>query len=153
MRTCSWRQGAVLAVLAVLLLTGCAKMGRGKPQTPPPQQLRTAIEETIVDETRRAELLALSEQMIEVDEQLGEVVRDARDTLDQLVADYESKRARFEEFFAEYESQRAELIGRALDIQVAMKDLTTDEEWNSLGKTAQKVTNAILNQRLASAGE
>ena len=83
----------------------------------------------------------------------NEVVRDARDTLDQLVADYESKRARFEEFFAEYESQRAELIGRALDIQVAMKDLTTDEEWNSLGKTAQKVTNAILNQRLASAGE
>ena len=82
-----------------------------------------------------------------------EAVLVARETLDQLVADHGSERARFEKFFAGYESQRAELTGRALDIHVAMKGLATDEEWNSLRKTAQKVTTAILNQRLASAGE
>jgi hypothetical protein len=124
-------------------------MRGGKSQPPPAHEFRTAIEETIADETRRTELLALSDQMIEVDEQLAETVLGARETLDQLIDDYESERARFEEFFAEYESQRAELTGRALDIHVAMKNLMTDEEWSSLRKTAQKVTTAIINQSLA----
>jgi len=37
-------------------------------------------------------------------------------------------------------------------MHVTMKDLATDEEWASLEKAAQRMTEAVLSQDLAAAG-
>jgi hypothetical protein len=147
----SWSRSAPVVVLAGLLLVGCASSG--KKQVSPAEQLHAAIEETIVEQERRAEMLALSDQYLEILDQLVEELGAGRESLDRLVADYGSDRESFEAFFAEYADRRAELSERAIEIHLAMKEIASDEEWRSLEKAAQRVTTTMLSESVATVSD
>lgn len=133
----------------LLALGACSVMR--KPPADPVDNLRAAIERTVADEDRKAEVLILADEWARLLEQESVTVREARRSLDQLVFDYHSERKDIEVFFAGFRSRRSELADRIIDIHMAMKDVTTNNEWNSLKKPAGKMTEAILTQGLAGA--
>jgi len=136
--------------MVLVLSTGCSSMR--KAPTDPAEELRSAIQETVADEERRAELLALTDEWSELVDKLAESLVEARTTLDQFVSDYDSEREDFDEFFADYETRRADLAERVITLHVAMKEIATDEEWRSLEKETQRMTTALLSQDLADSG-
>jgi predicted nucleic acid-binding Zn-ribbon protein len=138
-------------VLALVVSVGCASTQ--KAPTDPAESLRAAIESTVPDEGRRTELLARTDQWAELIDSLAVALVEARETLEQLVADYDSRREDFDAFFADYESRRADLGERIIELHVAMKELTTDEEWRSLERETQQMTTALLRQDLAGSRE
>ena len=140
----------LVPLLALVLTAGCSFMR--KAPTDPAEDLRTAIQETVPDEERRAELLALTDEWAELVDKLAESLVEARGTLDQLVSDYDSEREDFDEFFADYETRRTDLGERVVKLHVAMRELATDEEWRSLEKETQRMTTALLSQDLAGSG-
>lgn len=133
--------------LALVLLAGCAS-SRTK-QVSPAEELRTAIEEAIIDQERRTEMLSLSDHHLEILDQLVAELKARRRTLEGLVADYSSDRESFQEFFTEYMAWRSELSKRALEVHLAMKEVASDEEWRSIEKAAMRLTTTMMSQTLA----
>ena len=148
-----WPASVSLVVLAALLALGCSSMRGGKSVLSPAENFRTAIEDTVSDDGRRQELLALADQYIELLDQRFQELQGGRQTLERIISDYEASRESFDKFFDDYETRREETGERALEINSAMRELTTDDEWSSLEKTARKVTTTLLQQTLRGAGE
>ena len=135
-------RAAPALVLVLLLLAGCASLS-------PAEQLHAAVEETMLDEDRRADMQALSDEYLGLLDQLVEELEAGRKTLDGLVADYGSDREQFDTFFAEYAEVRSKVADRAIEVHLAMKEIATAEEWGSLEKATQAVTTAMLSEGLA----
>jgi len=136
--------------VCLLLSAGCSVIR--KTPTEPADDFRAAIEESVSDEQRKAELLALTDEWEQVLHQMADELIEGRKKIEGLVNDYGSEREDFERFFADYAKRRAETANRVVEMDVAMKDLATDEEWASLDKAAQRMTEAVLSQDLAAAG-
>ena len=142
---------AAVAALYLLLVVGCAS--RGKQRVSVAEQLQVAIEESILDQQRRVQMLTLSDEYLQILDRLVEEVEAGRRSLDGLVADYGSDREQFETFFAEYLGRRKELSERAIEVHLAMKEIASDEEWRSLEKATQRVTTTMLSVSLATVSD
>ena len=106
-----------------LLFAGCTSfLGKASPGDPV-DDLRVAIRETVPDDNRRNRLLGLTDEWAEV--------------LDDLAA---------------VALQRSELKKRIIEIHLAMKASTTEQEWTSLEKATQTMTMSTVRLDLPSAG-
>ena len=109
---------------------GCS--GKRRTEPPPDQVLRTAIEENVQDETRRAELLTLSEQFSGILEELLAATNETSQELDQLLVDYHSDRKSFERTFEHYNQKRQTLGKRTIELHFEIKALATPAEWKAI---------------------
>ena len=109
---------------------GCA--GKRRTEPPPDEVLRAAIEENVQDETRRAELLTLSEQFSGILEELLAATNETSQELDQLLVDYHSDRKSFERTFEHYNQKRQTLGKRTIELHFEIKALATPAEWKAI---------------------
>jgi hypothetical protein len=144
-----WGQGVATLALVVPLIVGCAS--RAGKEVSPAEQLRAAVDETILDQDRHAKMEALSSEYLDLLDRLVEEVEEGRSSLDRLVADYDSERDQFDAFFADYTEKRSLVADRMIEIHLAMKQIATPEEWAALEKATQSVTSAMLGQHLVDA--
>ena len=125
---------------------GCA--GKRQTEPPPDEVLRAAIEENVLDETRRAELLTLSEQFSGILEELLAATNKTSQELDQLLVDYHSDRKSFERTFEHYNQKRQELSLRIIVLYYDVKVLTTPEEWETIEAVMIQLASTQMNVRL-----
>jgi hypothetical protein len=116
--------------LCSVLIGGCA--GKRQTEPPPGEALRTAIEENVQDETRRAELLALSERFSQILEDLLTATDETSQKLDKLLLDYDSDRESFERTFERYNQERQALSKQTIVLHYEIKALTTPAEWKAI---------------------
>jgi hypothetical protein len=109
---------------------GCS--GKRRTEPPPDQVLRTAIEENVQDETRRAELLTLSERFSQILEDLLTATNETSRKLDKLLLDYDSDRESFEQTFERYNQERQALSQQTIVLHYEIKALATPAEWKAI---------------------
>ena len=109
---------------------GCA--GKRQTEPPPDEVLRAAIEENVQDETRRVELLTLSERFSQILEDLLTATNETSRKLDKLLLDYDSDRESFEQTFERYNQERQALSQQTIVLHYEIKALATPAEWNAI---------------------
>lgn len=132
--------------LCAVLIGGCA--GKRQTEPPPDEALRAAIEENVQDETRRAELLALSERFSQILEDLLTATDETSQKLDKLLLDYDSDRESFERTFERYNQQRQALGQRTIALHFEIKALTTPAEWKAIEAAMLQLASSQTAVRL-----
>ena len=146
---CTRHLSGFLLVLVVLLVSGCASRG----QVDPAEQLRAAVVETVVDPDRRAEIVLLSDEYLDLVDRIVEELEEGRRTLDGLVADYSSDRDQFDAFFADYVDKRSRVADRAIEIHLAKFPITKQQvDDHTLQHRAVVVESGCLSIQSPSTG-
>jgi hypothetical protein len=135
-----------ILVLCSVLIKGCICQRRTEP--PPDEALRSAIEENVQDETRRAELLVLSERFSQILEELVAATNATSQKLDKFLLDYDSDRAAFERTFERYNQKRQTLGKRTIALHFEIKALVTPAEWESIEAAMLKLASSQTAVRL-----
>jgi hypothetical protein len=133
-------------VLCSVSLGGCA--GKRQTEPPPDEALRAAIEENVPDETRRAELLALSERFSQILEDLLTATNETSRKLDKLLLDYDSDREAFEQTFERYNQERQALSKQTIVLHYEIKALTTPAEWKAIEAAMMQLASSQTSVRL-----
>jgi hypothetical protein len=133
-------------LLCSVSLGGCA----GKRRTEPPadEALRAAIEENVQDETRRAELLVLSERFSQILEELVAATDETSQKLDKLLLDYDSGREAFDRTFERYNQKRQTLGKRTIALHFEIKALATPTEWTAIEAAMLQLASSQTAVRL-----
>lgn len=133
-------------VFCSVLIGGCA--GKRGTEPTPDEALRAAIEENVQDETRRTELLALSERFSQILGELATATDETSQALDKLLVDYDSNRESFERTFEHYNQQRQALGKRTIALHFEIKALTTPAEWKAIEAAMLQLASSQTAVRL-----
>jgi hypothetical protein len=130
------RIGVMLSTLALVAgaLSGCARDRRSTAEVvgDAMQATRAAVADAVDDRERRAELLALVDQLDGLLQAQGADLEELSRRLRRLNADPDATRSAFEASIATYQERRRARRARALDIHFAMIERTEVDEWERI---------------------
>jgi len=142
---------AVALVTSLLTVAACSH----KPTLTADQQAQadlaayqTQIRKIVVDPMRVDQLVALTNEFQKLARQEIADLKVYRAKVAALNANYEATRADYEAVFAKQDAARETIVHKAGALREQMAALTTDQEWDQLGKTRLKLTEADLRQLL-----
>jgi hypothetical protein len=132
---------AIVMISAIALATpGC----RGAQLTPEQviqnssQKLRQAVSSNVSEEGRKAQMLAVVDQMEAVQGSLSKETADFIQSYRKLNADYDAPRAAFDQLFSDYNGQRVKARNQAIDLHFQLASLASASEWGPIGKAEAK---------------
>jgi chlorite dismutase len=133
----------LLTVMAFMVACGSGGGSREEQQATAIADLRSAIEETVSDDRRQRDVLAIVGSLEkDVDELRALLVR-RRTELRELNADYDATRAEFLEFARQMESHIQISKRRALEKHQQLAAELTPEEWQSLANVQTRSMKSI----------
>jgi len=142
----------MVLVTALLAVAGCSH----KPTLTPEQQAQadiaayeTQIRKVVSDPARADQLVALTDEFQQLAQRSIANLKEYRAKVAALNADYEATRANYEAVFAKQDAARETIVQKAGALREQMAALTTDHEWDQLGKVRLQLTEADLRQLLA----
>jgi len=151
---------AAIALLAVALMPACA--GLRLPSQPVDVRAQMAeyreqeielVRATVSDPTRAERLLALLVERDRLVNEYAKRIREHREKMAALAADYDTERAEFEALLARFNQQRATAQSESIDVVTAMKETTTAKEWKTIARFQLKRLNLRqLSHGLAAKG-
>jgi chlorite dismutase len=130
------RIAVVLTTLALVAgaLAGCARDRRSAAEVVDDamRATRDAVEDAVEDRARRAELLALVDELDGLLQAQADDLEELSRRLRRLNADPDATRSAFEASTASYQERRRARRARALDIHFAMIERTEVDEWERI---------------------
>ena len=142
------------AALAGVLALGLALAGCKSPKPTPEagawkftQALRESVSDTVRDQGRKDQLLALISQMDAVEKEFNGDVAAFVASFRRLNAGYDTPRAAFDDLFKTYDAQRIAARDRFVAVHFQMTALATPDEWGKIGKVEKKIYNELLKPR------
>jgi hypothetical protein len=138
---------ALWAGCAALAIPGCGGKEPTRTQAIErySQELREAVSSHVSDEQRRAQMLAIVDQVEALHHRFSQDTEDFLASYRKLNADYDSTRPAFDQLFSDYSAKRIKARNGALDLHFQLASLATDAEWKSIGKSETELyeeTNA-----------
>jgi hypothetical protein len=144
-----FRRACIVAGLfaaATCLLFACAshpKSARAQGTQAILAEMRGAALVEIKDEARSREVSALIEQLAEQDRLARSAVAIYRTRLLALNADYDATEEDFHKLFSDFNNERLAHQTRIVELWTEMASLTTDAEWDALGKVRIAAAKAL----------
>jgi hypothetical protein len=105
--------------------------------------LRTAVTETVADEARQREVLAIVDLLENDVDELREILVRRRQALRALNADYDATREDFVEFTRQMEARIQAGRRRALERRQTLVAALTADEWDALGKAETRTMKSV----------
>jgi hypothetical protein len=132
---------AIVMISAIALATpGCrgAQLTPGQVIQNSSQKLRQAVSSNVGEEGRKAQMLAVVDQIEAVQGSLSKETADFIQSYRKLNADYDAPRAAFDQLFSDYNGQRIKARNQALDLHFQLASLASANEWGPIGKAEAK---------------
>jgi len=130
----------------IMLLVACSS---GEPVSREDQQaaafadLRSAVAETVADDDRQSDVLAIIDSLEKDVDDLRTLLVHRRTELRELNANYDATRGQFVEFASQMESRIQSGRRQALEQHLRLAAATTEEEWNSLSKAQTRAMKSV----------
>jgi hypothetical protein len=134
----------LLCAFALALAVAVAGCGGSKPSreqvlTSYGQELREAVSTKVADEPRKAQMLAILDQLDAVNRGFTQETQDFVESYRELNADYDAPRPAFDRLFSDYSAKRVKARSEILDLHFQLAALATADEWHSIGKAETKL--------------
>ena len=126
-----------LLLLMVFVISGCSKKSipddafRGESVL---AEKRVRIQKHISDSAKQAQLLAIVDEGEKLLREFSQESSDYRERIQTLTADYDAGREDFEGAVSNFNDKAETLLKKLADQGVAMRELTTPEEWKKISK-------------------
>ena len=135
----------ITSLAAVISLVACssAPVNREDQQATAFADLRTAVTETVSDDDRQRDVLAIIDSLEKDIDELRALLVLRRTQLRELNADYYATREQFLEFASHMESHIQSGRRRALEQHLRLAVVMTEVEWDSLSKTQTTAMRSI----------
>ena len=135
----------ITSLAAVISLVACssAPVNRRDQQATAFADLRTAVTETVSDDDRQRDVLAIIDSLEKDIDELRALLVLRRTQLRELNADYYATREQFLEFASHMESHIQSGRRRALEQHLRLAVVMTEVEWDSLSKTQTTAMRSI----------
>jgi hypothetical protein len=111
------------------------------------QELRDAVADKVGDEGRKAQMLQIVDQLEALQVHFSHDTETLVTNYRTLNADYEARRAAFDQLFADYNATRIRARSEALDLHFQLASLATEDEWRSIGKSESKLYEEVGEAR------
>jgi hypothetical protein len=102
-------------------------------------KLSTAVSANVPDEGRRAQMLAIVNQLQALQVRFSQETADFVQSYRKLNADYAAARPAFDQLFSDYNAKRIRARNEALDLHFKLTSLATATEWDAIGKAEVKL--------------
>ena len=136
----------IAAVCSAVLVTGCGgtdPVSREDQQAAAFADLRSAVEEVVVEDDRRADVMRLIDGLeLDINSLRASLV-ERRTEFRRLNADYDTTREELTEFANAMEVRIQENRRRVFDGRARLIAATTDEEWDALTKVDTRAMKAV----------
>jgi hypothetical protein len=132
---------------AVCLILACASQPRpaaAETAQATLSDLRGAVLVDIKDHARAQEVSTLVDRLAEEDRNARDSVAAYRGRLLALNANYDATEDDFNELFAAFNNERLTRQHRIAELWITMASLTTDAEWDALGKARIAAVKALV---------
>lgn len=135
-----------LFLAVIMLLVACSS---GEPVSREDQQaaafadLRSAVAETVADDDRQSDVLAIIDSLEKDVDDLRTLLVHRRAKLRDLNANYDATREQFIEFANQMESRIQSGRRQALEQHLRLAAAMTEEEWNSLSKAQTRAMKSV----------
>ena len=136
-------------LLVAILATSCASAPRT--ESDELEMLRSTIVSVVDDAERESAMLEAIDQMDATVADLGELVNQDRENLQELLRDPATPRTEIEMFIAEHTVMREEIVGQMADAHFEFKELASPDEWKELSKAAGNAYTLIALRSLGEA--
>jgi hypothetical protein len=131
---------AVLTCAATLAVCGCGtKPTSSETINRYTDKLSTAVSTNVPDEGRRAQMLAIVNQLQALQIHFSQQTADFVQSYRKLNADHGAPRPAFDQLFSDYNAKRIKARNDALDLHFKLASLATATEWNSISKAEVKL--------------
>lgn len=146
MRKSTMWSATSLALTTAIFLTAC---GGSEPVSREDQQaaaftdLRSVVAETVSDDGRQREVLAIIDTLENDISELRALLIRRRAELREINANYDATREEFLDFANQIETQIQDGRRRALEQHVKLAAAMTEEEWDSLSKAQTRAMRSI----------
>ena len=139
---------AAILLLAVVLVPACASLRLPSRPVDVRAQMAEYREEeielvraTVSDPTRAERLLALLVERDRLADEYAQRIKEHRQKMAALAADYDAERGEFEALLTQFNEQRATAQRESIDVVAAMKETTTADEWKTIARFQLKRLN------------